>query len=243
MTLANFIVQSDLLNETEINKIKLLSYFFRVKNEVLEFSLEDIESWFVGNLHHTSPNLYRVKQNLLKSSDFVKGTKQDFFRLNSRTFAKLDEKFKLTSLSEEVETINSILPETLYRNTRGFIESLAKQINAAYENNIFDGCAVLMRRLLEICLILAYQKNGIESAIQGPDGSYKMLDGIINDALVNSKLSLSKDAKAVLHDFRELGNFSAHKIYYNCRKTEIEIVARKYRATIEELLYKSGLIK
>lgn len=244
MNLVKFISHSDLINETEIEKIKLLAYFFRSKSAQVEFSLEEINDWFVNALHSAAPNIYRVKQNLLKSSDFVKGSRENFFKLNSKTFSKLEEKFKLsTTLSEEIETINSILPETLYANTRGFIESLSKQINASYENNLFDGCAVLMRRLLEVGLILAYQKINIESAIQNPDGSYKMLDGIINDALVNSKLALSKDARAVLHDFKELGNFSAHKIYYNCRKTEIEIIARKFRATVEELLYKGGLIK
>jgi hypothetical protein len=244
MTFAKFSSQVSLNDETEINKIKYLAYYFRVKNNHLEFTLEDIKDWFITKLHHTTPNVYRIKQKLLKSVDFVKGSQKDHFKLNSKCFAKLEDQLKLsTSTSEEIETINSILPETLYANTRGFIETLSKQINASYENNIFDGCAVIMRRLLEVCLILAYQKISIETAIQNPDGSYKMLDGIINDAVTNPKLSLSKDSKATLHDFKELGNFSAHKIYYNCRKSEIELVARKYRATIEELLYKSGLFK
>ena len=244
MTLSKFISQAGIIDETEINKIKLLAYFYKAKSNKLEFSLVDVIEWFVNKLQHTSPNIYRIRKNLLKSSDFVKGSQKDHFKLNAKCLAKLEDEFKLGSTcSEEIETINSILPETLYNKTRGFIESLAKQINASFENNIFDGCAVIMRRLLEVCLILAYQKKGIESAIKNPDGSYKMLDGIINDATTNPKLSLSKDSKSVLHDFKELGNFSAHKIYYNCRKSEIELIARKYRATIEELLYKSDLIK
>lgn len=244
MTLSKFIADTNLLEETEINKIKLLSYYFRVTTSITEFSVEDIKDWFVNRLQHSEPNISRVRKNLLKSVDFVKGAQKGSFKLSAKCFAALELKLKLTenTSSEEVETINSILPETLYKNTRGFIESLSKQINASFENNIFDGCAVIMRRLLEICLILSYQKKGLDSSIQNSDGSYKMLDGIINDAIINTNLSLSKDAKAVLHDFRELGNFSAHKIYYNCRRSEIELIARKFRATIEELLYKSELI-
>jgi hypothetical protein len=52
---------------------------------------------------------------------------------------------------------------------------------------------------------------------------------------------LSKASKDVLDEFRVLGNFSAHKIIYNCRREEIKKVAREYRAAIEELLYKSGI--
>jgi len=71
---------------------------------------------------------------------------------------------------------------------------------------IFDGCAVLMRRLLEVMLILAFRKLGIEAAIQEPDGSYKMLEGIINDAKTYGTLKLSRDSKEVLEVFRKLGN-------------------------------------
>lgn len=41
--------------------------------------------------------------------------------------------------------------------------------------------------------------------------------------------------------FKDLGNYSAHKIWYNCTKGDIEQNALKYRTIIEELLYKSGI--
>jgi len=143
--------------------------------------------------------------------------------------------------SEDVISDDLILPRPLYENTRGFIESLSKQINASYEFNIFDGCAVLMRRLLEILLILSYEHLKIEAAIQDPHGNYLMLERIANDAKSNKVLKLSRDAKSVLDDFRTIGNFSAHKIYYNCRRSDLKKIAVHYRATIEELLYKSGI--
>ena len=124
----------------EIDKIKLMSYYFRVTSSIIEFSLEDIKNWFVTTLKHGEPNLYRIKKNLLKSTDFLKGNKDNHFKLNPKCFTSLETKFKLTeNSSEEIETINTILPETLYKNTRGFIESLSKQINASFENNVFDG--------------------------------------------------------------------------------------------------------
>jgi len=61
---------------------------------------------------------------------------------------------QLSEKSQDVFDEGTILPEPDYQGTRGYIESLAKQINASYEHNIFDGCAVLMRRLFEILLIL-----------------------------------------------------------------------------------------
>ena len=41
--------------------------------------------------------------------------------------------------------------------------------------------------------------------------------------------------------FKDLGNYSAHKIWYNCTQGDIKPHILKYRAIIEELMYKAGL--
>ncbi len=43
--------------------------------------------------------------------------------------------------------------------------------------------------------------------------------------------------------FKDLGNYSAHKIWYNCTQQDIKPHILKYRAIIEELMYKSGVKK
>ncbi|AXC13149.1 hypothetical protein ACPOL_3870 [Acidisarcina polymorpha] len=51
----------------------------------------------------------------------------------------MENKFSgLAEKSQEVMDEGAILPPALYEGTRGFIESVAKQINASYEHNIFD---------------------------------------------------------------------------------------------------------
>ena len=57
---------------------------------------------------------------------------------------------------EKIVENQTILPEKLYSNTRNYIEQLAKQINASYENNLFDCTAVMMRRLMEVLIILMF---------------------------------------------------------------------------------------
>jgi hypothetical protein len=120
---------------------------------------------------------------------------------------------------------------------------LAKQINASYERNIFDGCAVLMRRLVEILMIHSYEHLNIADEIKDSSGNYQMLEAIIDKARSNNKLALSRNSKGCIEEFRKLGNFSAHKVYYNCTRAEIKPVILDYRALIEELLYKSGIRK
>ena len=44
---------------------------------------------------------------------------------------------------------NLVVPVTLVRSTRGYIERITNQVNGAYENGWCDGCAVMIRRLME----------------------------------------------------------------------------------------------
>jgi hypothetical protein len=56
-------------------------------------------------------------------------------------------------------------------------------------------------------------------------------------------LNLSRNSKKSIETIRELGNFSAHKISYTCRREYIEQKVSEYRALVEELLHKSGIVK
>ncbi len=145
--------------------------------------------------------------------------------------------------SEEIITNDIILPESLYANTRGFVERVAVQVNACYQYNIFDGCAMMMRRLMEILLILCYRHAGRIEEVKEDGGSVKKLVYLIDYAIRNKVIPLTKGTEDVLHEFRTLGNYSAHGIEYQCRKTEINKVKQAYRVCIEELLYGSGLKK
>lgn len=243
ISLNRFIEKTDWLTQTEIDKVRLLAFYHHVHQEDFEFSVDLICGWFEDlGLH--KPNKSRLKQNLSKSRCFVKGKEKESFRLHASELKSLkkDHSF-ISEKSEEIEATDTILPASLYENTRGYIESLSKQINASYENNIFDGCAVLMRRLLEICLIHSYERQGIDTEIRDSSGNYKMLSDIVSNAVNNSKLSLSRNTKSCLEGFRAIGNFSAHKIYYSARRTDIQKVILEYRAAIEELLYKNGIKK
>lgn len=144
---------------------------------------------------------------------------------------------------EKIVESQTILPEKLYRNTRNYIEQLARQINASYENNLFDCTAVMMRRLMEVLIILMFQNEQIENKILDKQGnSYLNLDKMIKVANSEPLFNLSKNTQQDMNTFRELGNLSAHKIWYNSTKKDIETLILRYRAMIEELLYKSKII-
>ena len=241
MRLENFAQKCDIVNKTEIEKVAFLAFFFLQTEGKQDFDRSDIRDWF-DVLNFTQPNMSRLVLGLNKSLLFTKGKGKDSFRLHVKQIIQFKSTINwLNDVSEEIIFSGAILPESVFLKSRGYIEILAKQINASYENNLFDGCAVLMRRLVEILLIHAYQNSGQESQIIAPSGQYKDLSFIIKDAVSNQKINLSKGTKDCLDVFRLLGNFSAHRIEYNCKRDDIKKVALDYRALIEELLYKAGI--
>lgn len=239
MTLDQFTRMCNLPSLPEVEKVCYLAFFYLQTNKVQEFTAADADGWLTGS-GYAAPNRSRLSLRLSSSRDTVKG--QRGFRLAPKFVHALERQFPtLSEKSQEVFDDGTILAELEYKATRGYVEKIAKQINASYEHNIFDGCAVLMRRLVEVLLILSYRKLGIENAIRDAQGNYQMLEAIICNAKTNPTLDLSRNSKSSLDIFRELGNFSAHKIEYTCHREYLQPHIQKYRALITELLYKSGL--
>jgi len=143
----------------------------------------------------------------------------------------------------EEEYTDDILPFDLYRNTRQNIEKIADQINKSFYYEIYDGAAILMRRLIEMLLILAFKRIGQEDCIRGSEGNYLQLSEIINWAIQNRQLDLSRNAKDYFGIFKEKGDLSAHNPFYNCRKKDLELIQHKFRSLIEELFYKAGILE
>lgn len=241
MNITSFAKKIELNEKSEIEKVLLIAFFKYQTDALIEFSLTDILACF-EDLHFHVPNKSRLQKNVGKSKDFVKGRGIGIWKLHASALKKLQEAFPdISTKSEEVESTDSIIPESVYENTRGFVEKLSKQINASYDNCIFDGCAILMRKLSEILLIQCYENHKIEAEIFDINGQCMSLDAIIKNAKNNSHLRLTKDAKDSLDEIRSFGNYSAHKTYYNCRRKDLEPIIRKYRIMIEELFYISGL--
>jgi hypothetical protein len=241
VTVERFRDEASLASLNEVGKVCYLAFYFFKVAKTQEFTAGDAAKWLT-DLGYAKPNITRLDDNLRSSRDTVRGIKSNTFRLHASFVKAMETKFpQLSEKSQDVVDHGTILPDVDYKGTRGYIEALAKQINASYEHNLFDGCAVLMRRLVEVMLILAYRYLKIETSIQDSAGNYQMLEGIINDAKTNSTLALSRSSKSSLDTFRQLGNFSAHKIEYTCRREYISPHIQEYRALVMELLHKSAI--
>lgn len=231
-----------LSSKLEIEKATLVAFFLYKRKNLLAVSPLNLGEEMVS-FGLSKPNITRLKKKLVASRAFVKADANSI-KLSLKKLEQLETSYpEVSTDSEEVIADDTILPEILYVHTRGYLERVAKQINACYQHNLFDGCAMLMRRLIEMLLFLTYKNLSKESEIQDAQGHTQSLSFIIKHTLANKALGLSKESEGVLDSFRVLGNYSAHGLEYSCRKSDLATIKVPFRFCVEELLYKSGVKK
>lgn len=242
MTIDRFKKDTGLEALTVKEKAELIVYYNQEKDNFL--TLEELMVEF-AKFGLNTPKNSRLREYLSKSKTVVRHADRKRYRIDSRQISNLRSKYPIDSLSTEASPIDhSILPPEIYHGSRGYVVKLANQINVSYEVAAYDGCAVLMRRLLEVLLVTLYEKEKIRQEIESDQqGSLKNLSAIIQDTLSNKRFDLSKPSRDVIDNYRVIGNLSAHRIQYNYNRSEIDKIKGDYRVLIEELLYKSGLKK
>lgn len=226
---------------TQLERLRPLAFFCLKTRNQEQFTVEDAIGWF-EEVGLPEPNKTVLLAKLGKSRVFVGNRAKGIFRLHPSQIPDLEKAYPdFESTATDTATIDSVLPHDLLDHSRGFLEKLANQINLSFEHGAYDGCAMLMRRLVEILLILAFRKLDVESQILDADGNYIELKQMIGKAIALPQMALSKTAKHHLPELRELGNLSAHSVEYICRKTDIANRALEYRVTVEELAYRAGV--
>ena len=134
-----------------------------------------------------------------------------------------------------------VLPHSLFRETRGYIEKVVYQVNRSYSSTCFDACAVMIRRLIEILIIEAFEHHGRSNGIQDANGNYFYLERLISATLSETKWNLGRNTKSALQKLKKIGDLSAHSRRYNAQRQYIDDIIIDLRIASEELLYIAGL--
>lgn len=245
MQLLEFIEKVQLQSQNEAERAKLLCFYQYKENSITVFNMATVALW-LEECGFSKPNTSRLKEHL------TKGKGRSF--LASKTIKGAIEFVPavLQAMERDVGTIwtdtvtieshDELLEEAKFCGKRNFLDRLIQQINFTYGHNCYDACAILMRRLFEVLLVLTYQNKGIEADITKPDGNHKMLEAIVKDAVQNKVLGVPARISKNFDAFREVGNNSAHSITYTAGKLDIDNIARDYRVMMEDLYNRAGLI-
>lgn len=135
----------------------------------------------------------------------------------------------------------SVIAVSLVRNTRGYIEKIANQINGTYENGWFDGCSVLIRRLLETLIIECFEAHRISAKIKNSSGDFFHLRDLISQTISEPSWNLGRNCKGALPKLKDIGDKSAHSRRFVAHRSDIEKLLPEIRLVIQELLYLAQL--
>ncbi len=240
LDLSHYIDKIELSQQNELSKVKSIAYYENISKNQTTFLLSDVTD-ILSSIGHPISNMSRMKRYLSKSKDFRK-ISDGVYMLTPPARAHLTSQYGSFFQNEDyIESNSEILDEALFCKKRGYLDKLIQQINNCYNNQCYDACAVCMRRVFEITLIHAYENLGIQNEIK-KDGEYVMLERIVANAVCNPVLAISR-LKKEYDSIREIGNYAAHRVFYNTRKKDIDDIKQLYRVCLEELYYKAGFLK
>ena len=134
-----------------------------------------------------------------------------------------------------------VVPRSLVRGTRGYIEKIANQANGCYENGWYDACSVMMRRLIETLIIETYEKYSIAHKIKNGQGDFFFLRDLITHCLSESAWNLSRNCKQALPKLKDIGDKSAHSRRYVAQRGDLDPLLPDIRLVVQELLFLARL--
>jgi len=151
--------------------------------------------------------------------------------------------WRKASASSPLEGVDTFFPPSILAQAkRGYISSIGRQMNACYAGGWRDACAVMMRRLLEIGIIEAFEKKGVADKIKDAQGNYYQLSLLVDLALAEPTFTLSRNTKKALPKLRDAGHLSAHGRYFLAAAEDLEKLRKDCRVVLEEFLHHSGLL-
>jgi hypothetical protein len=187
-------------------------------------------------------NVSRLRTVLSSDRRTAKTRGGEFF-IRATNRAALDALYLPLLASRPIERSNSVVPLEIVVGTRQYIERVVLQLNASYDNALYDCCAVMCRRLLETLIIETYEAHQRADELKSADGQFMMFSGLLGVVESDRGFNLGRNSMQGLKDFKKLGDLSAHNRRFNARRDDIDRVRDGLRVAVEELLTLSGLAK
>jgi hypothetical protein len=235
-TLEDFAERIDNFNSlSPADKIPFLAFYMQEIAEKKPFKSKDIESCF-ATLHckaYSNIPLFLNQKAKGKGHVFVKA--KDGFTLERTARETIQDSIGQTKIRKPS---SKLFPLEIFKDTRGYLESIASQAITGYDYGLFDASSVMIRKLLETLIIESFERKKLEDKIKNGQGFYFYLSDLITE-LINEKdtFTISRNTLQSLPKLKKLGDMSAHNRRYVAKKSDIENVKDELRTTLEELVH------
>jgi hypothetical protein len=165
---------------------------------------------------------------------------RDVVRLAKNIQDEINEKIGPPEEGVLCET-QCVIPLSIVRGTRGYIERVVNQVNGSYGRGWYDACSVMIRRLLETLIVEAYEHFNIASKIQNGNGDFVYLRDLIDACLKEKSWNLGRNCRSAMPKLKDIGDKSAHSRRYIAQKKDLEPLLADIRLVVQEFVYLAGL--
>jgi hypothetical protein len=145
----------------------------------------------------------------------------------------------LDGVQPTIDQSQGYLPEHIWKNSRGYIEVVCRELNGSFYSAYYNSAAVMLRRLLETLIIETYEHLGRENEIKDGGGNFFMLSDLADRACGekgHAGINLGRDSKTALKDARNVGNWSAHARRYLAHANDLTKLQNGVRLLAQELI-------
>ncbi len=184
-------------------------------------------------------NISRLRSQIKKERAIIQ--RNDILSLNIKYREKLDKVYSSYLKNKPIKKSDSVLFLDNFSNTRSYIYNVVFQINASYDSNLMDCCAVMCRRLLETLMIETLIKKGLKTKIYN-NGNFLPYKELLKMLKAKTNICFGKTALRGLESFKRVADRSAHDIKFNAKKSrDIDPYIEGIEAASNELLLESNL--
>jgi hypothetical protein len=152
----------------------------------------------------------------------------------------------LEGIQPAMDHRSGYLPEHTWRNTRGYVEEVCRELNGCFRSAYYNAAAVMLRRLLETLIIEAYEHLGRQTEIKDGGGNYLLLSELAERACGEKGhpgLDLGRDSKNALKDARNVGNWSADARRFLAHASDLIKLRDGVRVLAQELILIADLVR
>jgi len=200
----------------------------------------------LGDHHVGTPNQTTLAEAIRKTRLASESKKGFSLKPGSRRVIRDWLPDDLDGIQPVMDHSSGYLPEAVWRNTRGYIEEVCRELNGCFRHAYCNAAAVMLRRLLETLIIEAYEHLGREGEIKDAGGNYLMLSDLAERACGekgHKGLSLGRDSKKALKDARSVGNWSAHARRFLAHAGDLTKFQDGVRLLVQELIQIADLVR
>jgi hypothetical protein len=198
----------------------------------------------MGDHHVGTPNQTTLAEAIRKTKLCYENGKGFSLKPGSRKVIHGWLPMNIDGIQPEMNHAEGYLPEAVWSNTRGYIESVCRQLNGCFRAAYYDAALVMLRRLLETLIIEAYDHLNRRAEIDDGSGNPHMFGKLVERAKGENNhkgLSIGRNTKNALEEVKKLGDRSAHDRRFNACAADLTKIQVDVRAGAQDLIQVASL--